>query len=486
MMNDLAGLRRNAGMGLLILLWAHVALTLGVAILVHADWLWPTLFMSVLAGAATVAYRFDPVGQASRLVTAVAAVGAVSLLVYVMRGQPWQLDIHMYYFAILAVLSVYCDWQVLLLAAGATALHHLWLNFVFPAAIYPGGGDFGRVVLHAVVLVLETAVLAWLDIRLVELFETSARNLAEITQAQDESARLHAEQDRLRDRAEAARQASMRQVAGVFESNVGAVMERVSSATSEMQETARNLAGYAERTGNQTGEARDYSERTSENVEAVAAAVEEMVSSVSEVGRQIGEAGRIVSRAVDEADHTSITMKQLADAATRIGQVVKLINDIASQTNLLALNATIEAARAGEAGKGFAVVASEVKSLATQTARATEDIQAQIMAIQSETTKAVSAIEGIAQTIGTISDITGAVAAAAEEQTAATGEISRSIHEAAKHSQGVSHTVVDAAGTADETRDAADRALNAATHLAADGGELRQAVSRFLAELRTA
>jgi len=486
MTNDLATLRRNAGLGLQALLWGHVLLTFGAALWVGADWLLPTLFMAILATCSTVAFRLDPLGQSSRLITAVALVGAPSLLLYVMRGQVWQLDIHMYYFALLAMLSVYCDWKVVLLAAVATALHHLSLNFLFPAAIYPGGSNFGRVVLHAVVVVLETGALAWLDIRLVQLFTTAERSLAEITVAQEESARLNAERNRLREEAEAARQLSMRQVAGSFETRVAGMMERVSMATGEMQETARALAGFAQRTGSQTGTAREESERTSENVEAVAAAVEELLASVSEVGRQVNEAGRIVAQAVDEAEETNRTMRNLSDAASKIGEVIALINDIASQTNLLALNATIEAARAGEAGKGFAVVASEVKSLANQTARATEDIQAQVGAIQTETSKAVDAIQGIAKTIGTISDITGAVAAAAQEQTAATGEISRSIHEAAHHSQEVSHTVLDAAGIADETRSAADRALNAATRLATDGGELRHAVSSFLGELNAA
>jgi methyl-accepting chemotaxis protein len=483
---DLAELRRITGLSLVALLWIHVALTFGVALLVGADWLWPTLFMVGFAAAATAAYRLDPVGQSARLVTSVALIGAVSLLVYVLRGNTWQVDCHMYYFAALALLSAYCDWKVVLLAAVTTALHHLTLNFAFPAAIYPGGADFGRVVLHAVIVVLETAALTWLDLQLVQLFATGERNLAEITAGHAVSARLNAEQADLREQAEAARRNSMRQVADRFQASVASMMDRVSSATGEMQTTARDLAGFAERTGEQTGNVRASSERTTENVEMVAAAVEEMVASVGEVGRQVGEAGRIVARAVAEAGETSVTMQKLAEAAARIGEVVRLINNIASQTNLLALNATIEAARAGEAGRGFAVVASEVKSLANQTAQATEDIQAQITAIQSETGRAVGAIQGIAETIGTISTITGAVAEAAEQQTAATGEISRSIQEAARHSKQVALTVGDAAGTAGETRDAAGRALAAATELARDGGTLSEAVTGFLGELRVA
>ncbi len=486
MTKDLAELRRTAGLGLLILLWVHVGLTLGLAMLVGTDWLWPTLFMAALAGVATMSYRLDPIGQSSRLVTAVALIGAVSILVYVLHGQAWQVDLHMYYFAALAVLSIYCDWQVVLLAAVATALHHLTLNFAFPAAVYPGGGDFGRVLVHAVIVVLETGVLVWLDVHIVQLFEAAERNLQEITASHEERARLQEQQNRMREEAEASRRASMREVAERFEANVAGMMARVTEATGEMQATARDMSGFAVRTGDQTADVSDFSDRTTQNVEAVAAAVEELVASVSEVSRQVGEAERIVSNAVDEASSTSQTMQNLAGAATRIGEVVRLINSIASQTNLLALNATIEAARAGEAGRGFAVVASEVKNLATQTAQATEDIQAQISAIQSETDKAVGAIHGIARTIGTISEMTGAISAAAEEQTAATSEISRSIQEAARHSKSVADTIADAAGIAGQTRNAADRALGAATQLSGDGTALRSAVGDFLGELRAA
>jgi len=211
-----------------------------------------------------------------------------------------------------------------------------------------------------------------------------------------------------------------------------------------------------------------------------------MSSSIGEISRQVTQASQIAERAVEDAQRTNATVNTLADAAQKIGQVVQLIQDIASQTNLLALNATIEAARAGDAGKGFAVVASEVKSLANQTAKATEDIAGQIGAIQSVTGEAVTAIQGIGGTIGHISEISTAIASAVEEQGAATQEIARNTQQAAKGTEQVSSNIAGVNRAAGETGAAASQVLASAEQLGRQSETLRSEVNRFLDKIRAA
>jgi len=220
-------------------------------------------------------------------------------------------------------------------------------------------------------------------------------------------------------------------------------------------------------------------------VQTVAAATEELSSSVNEISRQVSESSRIANVAVDEANKTNITVAGLSDAAQKIGEVVGLINNIASQTNLLALNATIEAARAGEAGKGFAVVASEVKNLANQTAKATEDIQGQVGQMQSVTGTAVDAIKGITGTIQRMSEITTTIASAVEEQGAATREIARNVQQASTGTREVSSNIGGVTQAAGETGHMAGSVLGATKELSRQTDRLRQEVDAFVRRVRT-
>jgi methyl-accepting chemotaxis protein len=279
------------------------------------------------------------------------------------------------------------------------------------------------------------------------------------------------------------RRAELLALAQSFEASVKGVVDTVSGAAGAMQTTAAAMVSTAEAALRQSDAVAEAAERASTNVQTVAGATEELSVSTSEIGRQIAESARVAHEAVAEAERTSNTVRGLAEAAHRIGEVVKLISDIASQTNLLALNATIEAARAGEAGRGFAVVASEVKSLANQTAKATDDIAAQVRAIQDATREAVNAIGEISDTVGKSNSISVAIAAAIEKQEATTHEIARNVLEAAKGTRGVSGNIMGLNRAADETGQAANMVLSSAAGLAEQADTLRSEAERFLSSV---
>jgi methyl-accepting chemotaxis protein len=271
-----------------------------------------------------------------------------------------------------------------------------------------------------------------------------------------------------------------------FDHDVSDVLRTVTSATTEMQATASSMTSTAEETSRQSTVVASASEEASMNVQTVATATEELSASVAEISRQVTQSANIAGRAVEDANRTNAQVRSLAEAAQKIGEVVSLINDIASQTNLLALNATIEAARAGEMGKGFAVVASEVKNLANQTAKATEEIAAQIGGIQQATGEAVKAIQSIGQTIGEINDIATTIASAVEEQGAATQEIARNVQQAAAGTQEVSTNIAGVSQAATVTGEAADQVLEAASELSKQSDTLRRKVETFLSAIKAA
>ena len=293
-------------------------------------------------------------------------------------------------------------------------------------------------------------------------------------------------QEASKQQTELEKKALQRQMADRFETDVKSVVAAVAQATTDMQRVAGEITASVNGTSQRAAAAAAASDEASSSVSTVAAATEELASSVAEIGRQVTHSSQVAESAVVKAGQTTEMVGSLASAAEKIGDVLRLIGAIASQTNLLALNATIEAARAGEAGRGFAVVASEVKELASQTAKATEEIAGQVAAIQSATGDCVTAIGGISDTIREISGIATTIAAAVEQQDSATREIARSVQQAATGTSEVSINVTGASQSADQSRALADNVSAATGQLGRQADALYKSVDTFLAGLRDA
>ncbi|MDQ2106704.1 methyl-accepting chemotaxis protein, partial [Azospirillum isscasi] len=300
-------------------------------------------------------------------------------------------------------------------------------------------------------------------------------------------ARDRLEAERMREQELRERRAeTLARLAQGFEAKVGGLVGTLSSAATQMEATAGTMSAAAQQTNHQSFAVAAASEQASTNVQTVAAATEQLTASIREIGNRAAQSRAVATRAVEDARRTDETVRLLAGSAQRIGEVIGLIQAVASQTNLLALNATIEAARAGDAGKGFAVVAQEVKALASQTAQATDDIAAQVAQVQTVTREAVAAIRAIGTVIGEVDEIATAIAAAVEEQGAATQEITRNLHQAAAGTQQVASNIVGVQQAATDTGAAASQVLSAAQELSQQAERLTDEVGDFLNGVRCA
>jgi methyl-accepting chemotaxis protein len=315
---------------------------------------------------------------------------------------------------------------------------------------------------------------------------TMAKAVEVFRQSMLDADRLRAAQAEAEKNAQAQRKADMRRLADEFEVAVGEIVGHVSSAADALEASASGMSKTAESTQRLSSVVASASEKASANVQSVAGASEELMASVTEIGRQVQQSNQIAHEAVSQAEKTDARIGELSKAAERIGDVVNLITTIAEQTNLLALNATIEAARAGEAGRGFAVVAQEVKALAGQTAKATNEISTHIAGMQSATEVSVTAIKEIGGTIGRISEIASTIAAAVEEQGAATAEITRNIQQAAQGTSQVAANIGDVSQGAAKSGMASSEMLSSARTLAGESARLKTEMQKFLATVRAA
>ncbi len=463
MVTTIAELRRSFGKGFIIFLWLNVALVSGLA-LSHGGPAWlPIGLAAALVGGATISWLQDPIGLGTRLSTSMAAASVVATMVYVMSGHAYQVDVHMYFFAMLAITMGWCDWRALVANAAVVAVHHLALNFILPAAVFPSAEpDLLRVLVHAVILIAQTAVLGGLALRLngsAEAFE-KALEIAEAARIRADELAQHQEESAA---AGAAQRHAFQIEVSAFRSAMHDLLGNVRAQSAALAGTAATLAGAADKSVASAEGTAKLSREASSRVGAVAAASEQLSASISEIAGNVQQAKEVVDRARQTTSTTSSQIVQLSSDAESIRDVLGLIQSIASQTNLLALNATIEAARAGEAGKGFAVVASEVKTLADQTTKATSEIDTKIQSITRSTQATVASIDGIAAAVDRVVSYVGSIATAIDQQRAVTQEISENVHRAAEATTLVAETSATANSVASETRASASRVAQSAS-----------------------
>ena len=477
-MSSLEGFQRIVARALCILAAVQVPLLVMIRWLRDMDFVTTGIVALLLAAVPLVLLMTRRSTAAVAFALAAALVGHASLLVHAMQGHPWQIEMHFYYFALLAMLSGFCDWRALLFAAGLFMAHHLLLDTVLPEAIHPGGQDLGRVAVYVLVVLIETAMLAGIGHTIRSAFAEAqtARIAAEMAAA--ETRRIAGMREK-----ELAAATTLAQETGAllerFEREMAQSVDALHAAASGLQANANDLGAAAARVNTQTITVSIASEDTAHKVNLAAHAGIELAETIAEVGMSATRSSRLTGFVVTEAEQTNAIIAEMAAVARQIGDVTELINAIAGQTNLLALNATIEAARAGEAGRGFAVVAQEVKALAGQTAKATQDIATRIAAMQATTERSVDAIKGISGSIRELDQFTARIATAVEQQAAAAREIAGNVNAAAAGVNHVGESIAEIETIAGSTTAAVSQLGAAATAVANQSSHIRARVREF-------
>lgn len=482
---SLSAVRRGAAQPMLGLALIHLPL-LALAFWANGSpGLVPVGLSTLTVLVAMLLYRLTGASMATQLVIAAVLIGQVSTLVFSFAGHPWQPDMHMYYFAVLALLAGFCDWRPILIGALLTAGHHLVLQYVLPAAVFYQGGSLLRVLLHAVIVVIEAAFLTIFAIVLQRMLRRNEESL-ERAQALAERERIAGDKERALSDELARRAEALQALVSGFRGQMEQAMAVLDESAVAMNGEASVLTETSDQVRRQTGLVSDSAAGTMQSIEHLSAASTELVASISEIGRNAANSADGSKSTAELARRASSEIEMLASSSENVGTVVDIIRGIAAQTSLLALNATIEAARAGEMGRGFAVVASEVKTLSAQTAKATDEVSHQIGAMQQASQRSLKAIRDIVEAIGAVENLANAIAFSVDEQSRATAEIA---HQVQLSFEGAQRSA-DVAGGFEimtrQTHGAAQQLQGAASALAGQAQAIRREVANFCARVAAA
>ncbi len=484
-MSDVERFRQGFARLLLLVLWINVGL---LALAPLADPLLDRTNLIVagagLAALSLLVWRICGTDWPTRQVTSIATMGQVMLLVYGFAGHPYQSDMHMYFFAMLAVLAGWLDWRIFIPTTVAIVCHHFILSLAQPAGVFPNGNDGGRVLLHGAIVMVQAAALSWLVTSLrrsLEISENEREQADSARQVADEARRDVAETTA---RAATEKQRVLHGVAHDFERAVAGIARDVVESIQSLRVASQQMKSGAVEVSQRSSAASQSSRQTSSNVVAVTQVTSELAQSFAEVDRQVAETSRIVGETTRQAGAVLETVGELSRKADAIGNIAGVISSIAKHTNLLALNASIEAARLGRSGGGFTIVAQEIKALANQTWRATEEIQGQIEAIHSSGAEATAALDAMNATIGSLNHISGMVAVVIEQQNAATAGIAENIRQAADETIAAASHIDIVSRVATETDEVASHIAESADRLSRQSTHLDAEVAQFLDRIR--
>jgi len=477
--------RQRVACFLLVLAFLHVPVIALTFWLRDENGLIPVAFAVVLAGGALLLYVTRGAVVLTQLFMAIALIGQVSLLVFSFAGHPWQPDMHMYYFAILAVLAGFCDWRPIVMGAALTALHHLVLQYVLPSAVFYQGGNLLRVLLHAVIVVVETSFLATIAVIMERMFLINGQSLA-LARETAERERIAGESEkRLADQLSRRAQV-LREMVSRFHDKMEQEMAVLDRSADSMQGEAMTLIKTSDQARSQTVLVSDATSETMAGIDQLSAASDELAVSIGEIGRNVSQSAEGSTTAAELARKASAEVEVFARNSEKVGAVVDLIRGIAAQTSLLALNATIEAARAGDMGRGFAVVASEVKTLSAQTAKATDEVSSQIGAMQEASQRSLKAIRDIVVSIGDVERVADAISVSVQQQGQATSEIAHQVRMSFEGARRSADIVGSFEAMTEGAHGAARQVQNSANQLATQARSIRTEVADFCERVATA